>query len=255
MDRICLKINPAVDNIWLEDPEQDIRITIDFETINSSFDDFSQLPVSNNSAYLFMIGVSYKIPSKPIKYKMFVISELTIDAEFQMILQFYNFLRQLTDIHVGKGSDLPVLYYWGHFEQSQFDNICAKINRTIGLDVRKDIDQMQYNLNFYDLADCFKKNPIVINGCFKFGLKEISNRLYQLGLIKTIWAKNNPCAHGNTAMVLAHKAYSQSNITGQPVIKMPSMKNIMDYNRVDCVVLHDIIDLLIKKARIFDIIE
>jgi len=73
--------------------------------------------------------------------------------------------------------------------------------------------------------------------------------LYELGLIKTTWKKDNLCIHGNAAMILSHRAYEQSNKTGIPIIKIPIIKSIMTYNQTDCLVIHDIIDLLIKKAK------
>ena len=73
---------------------------------------------------------------------------------------------------------------------------------------------------WYNLLNSFRDNPIVINGCFKFGLKEVSQRLYQLGLISNIWDESNPCRNGNTAMVMANNAYTKSKQTGVPSAKV-----------------------------------
>lgn len=262
LDKIHINWNPQVDNSWIDEANPikkksyRLQLSIDFETINNIFDNFKQLPEASNSSHLFMIGLSYKIAdtdtpfsTQQAKYKMFLLSELTVDAEFQMILQFYNFIRELSDKYLGTRSNIPRLYHWGHIERSVFEELCSKIRRTIGSDVRKDLKRIQSNLTFYDLSECFKRNPIVINGCFKFGLKEISKRLYELNLIKTTWKKDTMCIHGNAAMILSHKAYEQSNKTGIPIIKIPVMKSIMEYNQIDCLVIHDIIDLLIKKTE------
>jgi hypothetical protein len=265
LDKIYIKLNSQINNNWMKEDNPVVtkrkknttrlQLSVDFETISNMFDDSKKLPESSENSYLFMIGLSYKVVKGPdsfssveAKYKMFLLSELSVSAEFQLVWQFYKFVRELTDQHLGSKSDIPSLYHWGHAEQTSFTELCSKIRRVIGPDVNHDLDIAEYGLNFYDLSECFKRNPIVINGCFKFGLKEISKRLYELKLIKTTWGKDNICAHGNTAMVLSHKAYKQSEKTGVPIIDIPIIKNIMTYNRTDCFVIHDILDVLIKKA-------
>ncbi len=247
MDRIQLNLNSEVDNQWLTTSK--LRITVDFETINNVFDDLSQLPKSLNNNYLFMVGIAYQIENRPREYKMFLISELSKDAEFQLVQQFYAFLRNLTDLHLGKKSLIPPLYHWGHIEKSFFSSLCINLKNSLGSDVSEDLILINSKIRWFDMSDCFKKNPIVINGCFKFGLKEIANRLVELELINSCWDNNNStCVNGNTAMVMAQETYQLSKQTGIPVTHYPIMREIMNYNKIDCVVIHEIIDLLQKKA-------
>ena len=115
-------------------------------------------------------------------------------------------------------------------------------------DIRNDIKIIKSKLEWYDLSECFIKNPIVINGCFKFGLKEIVGRLSELGLIKSNWSNNDStCSNGNTAMVMAQKAYQMAKQTGIAITKDPIMLEIMNYNKTDCVVIHEIIELIQRK--------
>ena len=247
LDKLHINLNPTVDNSWL-DMEQNLRIAIDFEIINNIVDDFKQLPEAMNTSYLFMVGVSY-VSNNKTSYKMFLLSELSTYAELQLIIQVYKFLRNLTDKFVGSKEEIPLLYHWGQIEQAVFASTCKKIKQISGSDTRKEIKLINRKLNFYDLSNCFQKNPIVINGCFKFGIKEIAKKLFNLNLIKTTWQKNNICSHGNAAMILAYKAYKESEKTNMPIIKIPVIKDIMAYNKIDCLVLHDIVDLLVKKAE------
>jgi hypothetical protein len=234
LDKIKLKINPYVDNSWMDD-NSDLRISVDFETINNVFDDFKNLPYSSNMLYIILIGISYKIKGgKELQHKRFLLSDLSMKAEKKVITDFYKFIRKLTDKHLGKDQDIPMLYHWGHIERTLFSKICKDVSR----------EDLCKKIKFYDLGLCFKKNPIVINGCFKFGIKEIGKRLHKLGLIKTNWNKENPCYSGNTAMLLAHKAYTQKNI--EPISKNIHIKNIIEYNKVDCIAIHEIVDLLLK---------
>jgi len=246
MDRVHMKINENIDNQWME--SSNLRFSVDFETINCIFDDFSILPIAQDQNYLFMIGVGYKIKGKPIEYKMFLAAQLSKDAEFQMIYQFYKFLRSLTNEHLGKHIPIPSLYHWGHIERSFFEGLCAKLTKNIGPDIKSDIELMNKELDWFDLSECFKSNPIVINGCFKFGLKEIAGRLSELGLIKSKWNSNSLCTNGNTAMIMAQKVYQTSAQKNVPIIQNPNMKEIMEYNKIDCIVIHEIIDFMQSKA-------
>lgn len=245
LDRIDMFINTKVNNDWLKPCK--LRISVDFETINNIFDDFSKLPESQDQSYLFLIGVSYKIDGNPVQYKMFLASELSKNSEFQMIYQFYSFLRNLTDTYLGKGIPIPPLYHWAHIEKSFFLGLCDRLIQTIGPDVYDDIYRIKNELIWFDLLDCFKNNPIIINGCFKFGLKEISRRLSELGLIKTIWNSNSKCLSDSTTMVIAQKAYQTSMQTGIAINQIQVIKEIMEYNKVDCIVLQEIIDILKEK--------
>jgi predicted RecB family nuclease len=208
-----------------------------------------------------MIGIAYqKIDNKSkishsesqgVQYKMFMIAELSKNAEFQMIYQFHKFLRQITDEYLGKNHEIPPLYHWGHIEKSFLIGLCHRLKDNIGSDIDKDIQLIKTELKWFDLFECFKENPIVINGCFKFGLKEVANRLYELGLIKHTWKSNfaNNLS-GNTSMIMAYNAYKIASKNNIPIHQSKIINDIMEYNKVDCIVIHEIIDLLLIKTKI-----
>lgn len=247
LEKISISINNNINNRWLDNVI--LRITVDFEIINNVFDDFKGLPMAYDDNYLFMIGISYKINNNKPEYKMFLISELTYDAEFQLLYQFYHFLRQLTDEYLGVDVAIPPLYHWGHIEKSFFNDLCNKLKKNIGHDeISNDIDSIKDNLEWVDLSDYFRENLIVINGCFKFGLKEIGKRFYELGLVETTWKNDN--MDGNTAMMMAYKAYKISLEQSIPINKIKIMSDIMEYNKVDCIIIHEIIDIIKMKINI-----
>ena len=247
LDHIMLFNENGVDNQWNKD--EPLRISIDFETVNSIFDDFQTMPHAEDNGYIFMIGVSHKLKNQEPVYKMFLASELSREAEFQLIKEMYKYLRCLTDEHVGEGKRIPPLYHWGHYEESTFVRLSDQLMSVFGEEVSDNIMKIDCAIRWYNLLDVFKKNPIVINGCFGFGLKEIANRLHELGLIKTTWEADNPCKNGNNAMILAHAEYKKYNARKRPIIESDVIHDIMRYNRVDCNVIHDIIDVLRKKIE------
>jgi len=225
-----------------------VRISVDFETIGNVFDDFKQLPYASDINYLFMIGVGYKIGSDPVKYKMFILSELSINAEFQLIYQFYSFIKEIIDNNVKEGDLIPPLCHYGHFEKSLFNTLCAKLKREIGIDVHADLDKIRGYIEWFDLAKYMKNNHFVVNGCYKFGLKELAGQLGNLGLIKTKWPKSNNSQikpdKGITAMIMAYNAYHE---VGIQINQNPIMQSIMEYNKVDCLVIHEIMDIIGQK--------
>lgn len=245
IDRIDITYDRKYKNPWSE--KSLLCISVDFETINNLFDDFEKLPNAQCHSYLYMIGVAYKVKNRPIEYKMFIISELSHDAEFQLIRQFCNFLRQITDEYCGIGSKIPILYHWGHIERSFFTNLSNKLMRIVDNDIRPEINNFLTMLEWYDLCEAFKVNKIVINGCFKYGLKEIAHRLYELNLISTYWSYS--CPNANSAMLLAYQSYKNASLYGYSIYQCTNMHKIMQYNKTDCLVIHDIINVLQNKIN------
>jgi len=245
LDRIDLTLNPLVDNRWAA--ASDLRISVDFETISNLFDDFKNLPLSSNTNYLFLIGLSYIYKGEEPVYEFFMLSELSKIAETHLIIQFYDFLRKITTKYLGRSESIPALTHWGHIERTHFRKICqtSSTDLSISKSLRTKVKLISGRIEFDDLAESFKRNPIVLNGCFKFGLKEIAKRMHELGLIRSSWDSHNPCSNGNSAMFLAHQAYRRKS----KLLSDPHVKNIIEYNRIDCQVLHEIVDVLLQKIE------
>jgi hypothetical protein len=208
-------------NPWME-PYR-IRFVADFEVINSVFDDFAELPRCKEKSYLFLIGLAYQIwdePDRPVHYESFLANHLSDEEEERIILEFRSRIRRLTRQY-GLERRLPYVYHWGNLEASWTRALLTR----------------ETDIQWYDLCESFRDNCIVVHGCFNFGLKEIAHRLYELGLIRTIWQK--PLA-GNSVMVMAEEAYRLHDRD----LFVRRMQEIIDYNRVDCVIVHQIIDLI-----------
>jgi hypothetical protein len=250
-DRISITLDPAVNNAWKD--RSDLRISVDFETISGKFDDFISLPISPEHNYLFMIGVSIQYKKQKPIYEMFLTSELSKDAELELLYQFYEYLCMITDDKLGVGHQIPPICHWGHIERTYIDGLYERLLAKYSGDtvVSENLSRLGNNIQWYDMCDVFRRNPIVINGCFGFGLKEISTRLHELGLISICWDDNNPCKNGYAAMMMANEVYDQVRSTGDKNIVRTSqiMKHIMDYNEVDCSIILAVIDCMIEKVK------
>ena len=97
------------------------------------------------------------------------------------------------------------------------------------------------NFTFVDLLSYFKEEPITIQGCFGYGLKEIVKMLYDHELIKNVWVDDTD---GLEAMIqIIHK--SEDALDKRiPIKRFTEIKKIIYYNYMDCKVLVDILEML-----------
>ena len=147
-----------------------------------------------------------------------------VDDERKIVMRFIHHLDTL--------SHKPIhIFHWGHAEY----NYIEYIKKTY-----PDIEFPEYQL--INVLDYFRTEPIIVQGVFQFGLKSIGDALYKNNLIKTTWGINDNgldtmiefkdvCLHKNPRVPL--KRYSQ-------------IIEIIEYNRIDCQVLFEIVELMKK---------
>ena len=99
-------------------------------------------------------------------------------------------------------------------------------------------------LNFVDILDVFKDEPISIKGVLNYGLKDVSKGLHKLGLIKTIWEED---MDGRIALLEAVDAMNKSKRENLKFSEMDIVKSIEKYNYVDVKVIDEIVDFLRTK--------
>uniref|UniRef100_A0A6C0KZ21 Uncharacterized protein n=1 Tax=viral metagenome TaxID=1070528 RepID=A0A6C0KZ21_9ZZZZ len=158
------------------------------------------------------------------KYWNYTINNFTMNDERKIVERFVHHLHTLskTPIHI---------FHWGHAE----NNYIEYIKKTY-----PEIVFPEYQL--INVLDYFRTEPIIVQGVFQFGLKSIGDALYRNNLIKTTWGINDNgldtmiefkdiCLHKNPKIPL--KRYSQ-------------IKEIIEYNRIDCQVLFEIVELMKK---------
>ena len=90
-----------------------------------------------------------------------------------------------------------------------------------------------------DMCTLFKKSIIGIKGAKTYGLKDIAKSMYKNKLIKEIWQEN--VSDGVDAMITVWKISNETNLN---LINDYRMNNIINYNKMDCKVLHDIMTYL-----------
>lgn len=188
-----------------------------------SFDDKSDYfhDNINNNPILAIIGFIHNE-----HFYDYTISNYTRESEEKIIKDFSNHLFKISN----KYKDTINIYHWGHAEYNYFNYIRKNY---------PSIDFPEYKL--INILDYFRMEPIIVQGIFKFGLKTIGKALYKNNLIKTTWIEDND--NGLDAMI-QFKDLCIKNTKNIPIKRYVEISNIIEYNRIDCQVLKEIIDLL-----------
>lgn len=214
------------DDTWRNFGDKILEFYIDYETIANNIGQLMEDSLETD--IVFMVGIGWE-ENNTWQYKSFVAKESTIQGELEMMEDFWYFINDKM---------IELKYYntkfihWTQAEPIFYKKFMAKHND-------KKIDM----LDFYDLHRLFLDNNIIVSGALNFSLKTIANALFKNTKIKTSWNTTNQCANGLNAMYLAYQLYS----TGQD-IDNKIMKDIIQYNEIDCKVMYEIMSFLRKTA-------
>ena len=163
------------------------------------------------------------------KFYEFTISNFTKAGEEQIVQSFSKYLWKMSN----DNKEINI-YHWGHAEYNYFRYI-HETYPTIRFPPYKLINVLDY----------FRMEPIIVQGVFKFGLKSIGKALYKNNLIQTTWEEND---NGLDSM-LQFKDICKAHTKNIPLKRYLGIKEIIDYNRIDCQVLYEIVELLRDKYK------
>jgi hypothetical protein len=175
------------------------ELYLDFETFPDIFSDLTDIPDTYRTDFIFLIGVYYKE-----KYYSFSSDTATLEAEKEVMNRFIQFYE-----NIGK----PKIWYW-HAEKYILNKVCK----------RHDII---FNPILSDLLLLFKNVPIVMKGCFKFGLKEIVKTMNHHKFINIYPPED---INGLEASLTAWKEYEKKKNDNEYVI---NIDKILEYNKFD----------------------
>lgn len=226
---------------WKESNDSDFFI--DFELVEGSFMGSTSMPFANTEKCITTIGVGrfvfdQKENKKIWDYVCFTIEEkgITLESEYDMLYNFYRYMKK------EKGNDSLRWFHWSKAEPSMWKSAMERHE--------KRTKRWKWNFEWIDMLDIFKKEPIVLKGCFTYKLKEIAQKMYDYGFIETIWDKSNhTCTNGMDAIIQTIKASKKTDTTTQKL-----WNEIKLYNEIDVKVIAEIMDYLrefkIKKDNV-----
>ena len=217
-------------NIWKNKDSDSMIFYLDFETLNSNFGSIIKDGVIyyDNNQYIFLIGVGYNDNNK-WNFSHFLMSNKSSLSEYNMYNDFYNHINNLLIKHNKKTA---YFYHWSSAEVVSYKQFKS----------RHDIKLNDDMFKFYDLSKVFINEPIVIKDALNFSLKTIAKIMYKHKLISSNWDTLNVCANGLSALILANQLYDSSI----DINESPIMKDIIKYNEIDCKVMYDIHNYMIK---------
>lgn len=258
--KLSKEIKKATDMSWKTNNDE-VEFFVDFEYFNQTDHEYPDIVffdtksrreedyMVQRSGLIYMIGVGYQNLNGNWVYRDFTINDVLSQNENDIINEWVNYMLEVRR-ELGLNGHGIRIYHWSGAEFYQLHNVLEKQMES---SYNREMKRQKFNISwkkyfenetimFYDLMDVFKNIPIVINGCFSFGLKNVASSLCKHGLISTTWASKE-CIDGGSAMALAWEIYHCHD----PYKFCRIMKQIREYNEIDCQVLWEVLNFLRKK--------
>ena len=199
----------------------DIESMLHLEENTNYFDD--GLESNKDLPDICIIGNILLKNNNFVSFKDYTIENLSIQSEKDNIINWIKFISKYDKIKI---------YHWGHAEKTYMNNIKKKYP-----------DIIFPEIILIDLLHYFRSEPIIIKDCFNFSLKTIGKNMYKHGLIKTTWSDTD---NGLDAMI-KFKEICLNNDKNIPIKRYTEVAEIIEYNKMDCVILMEILQYLRKK--------
>lgn len=214
-----LKITNDTSSAWQGSAH--VAFYVDFETIQENLID-QQL----NGDYIFMIGIGYIDATDSFIYNNLTTKDLSLASERNIISDFLETIEKLS------GNKKSILFHWGQHERTTFMRAIERHGNCWTMP------------NFVDFCKIMTDEPILVRGAYDFGLKTVAKAMYKNKLINTIWTGD--MCDGATAMFLGWKEYINLK-PSDDILNSQVIKKIIDYNKIDCQTMSEIIEYLKNK--------
>lgn len=219
--------------------QRKLELFVDFETISSVFTiDPATNDVSDYTT-IFMIGVGHIDGDGQWIYRNFLCQSLTPSEEVRICTEFVEYVISLAKQMKCKS---PKCFHWSGAEPREWNLLLERYDGRTLSKINK-LTQQKYYLEWVDLLEVFKTEPIVVKGAHNFSLKSIAKAMYSHKMIKTTWDLDSSCSDGKEAMMVAVEAYKKKS-----PMKEPGMKDIISYNEVDVKTVQEILHYIRKRT-------
>lgn len=221
----------AAEGEWRD--ETKLEFYVDFETVNSLSDDFSQVPKRAGQEMIFMIGCGHQHDQK-WHFECFTADALIPACEADIIDAWINHMRRVRERTAVTDND-PLVIHWSPAETSNLrDAYNAAVQR------HPERSKKWLMPRWFDfLNKVIKAEPVVVRGAFAFGLKVFAQAMQRHRLIDTQW-EDGP-VDGLGAMIGAWWCAGEAARLKAPLRAIDLMHAIARYNEVDCKVMMEIV--------------
>lgn len=213
-------------------PKPALEFYVDFETVSNLDDKFDSLPQMGGQPLIFMIGCGHEVDGE-WKFSCFTTDRLNEPNEATIIDAWIEHMRLTSEQF---GVQHPNVYHWSHAERSTLTTNfnAARVRHP---------DNNWPEPNWYDfLTKVMRPEPVTVKGALAFGLKAVAKAMNRNDMIHTRWA-DGP-TDGLGAMVGAWRCEELAAKQGCSLLDIELMKQIRDYNEVDCKVMWEAISYL-----------
>jgi hypothetical protein len=225
----------AAQEQWRATPA--LEFYVDFETVNDLDDDFSRIPERGGQPLIFMIGCGH-IECGQWQFRCFTADALTEDCEEVIIDAWLAHMRAVRE-RLAPTGETPLAIHWSPAETS---NLTNAYNAAIARHPHR-AAEWSAGPNWFDfLKHVIKAQPVVVRGAWGFGLKALTQAMYEHGLIGTQWT-DGP-TDGLGAMLGAWWCAREAAQAGVSLRDIEFMREIEQYNEVDCKAMMEIVAYL-----------
>ena len=218
-------------DVWHLTPS--LEFYVDFEFCSDLNDDFKKLPEKGGQPLIFMIGCGH-VENGEWQFRLFVTDNLSEDEEVRIIREWVEHM-QTVQSRLDAENLRPRIFHWSGAETGQLETNYNSARSRHG-----ERAHWPNDLNWYDFyRRLMEQEPVVVKGAWGFGLKSVAKAMRKHGMIDTDWA-DNP-VDGLGAMVGAWYCDAAARAKGTSMADEPPMKDIAEYNEVDCRVMMEII--------------
>ena len=227
------------DETWLSPAP--LELFVDFETVSNMADDFSSLPAEGGQPLIFQIGCGRLEDGEWVFDP--ALDQWTVDrldeASEAAIIGAWVARMQALCAERGIALEQARIFHWSPAETSTLTSAYNSARE------RHPANEWPLLPWFDLLGEVVKKAPVTVTGAFGFGLKAIAKAMYAQGLIETSWG-DGP-TDGMGAMVAAWRVDESVDGSGDILLDDPLMREVADYNRVDCQVMAEILQWLRRR--------
>ncbi|MGH8542075.1 MAG: ribonuclease H-like domain-containing protein, partial [Gammaproteobacteria bacterium] len=210
----------AAEEEWHAEPR--LEFYVDFETVNDLWDDFSRFPERSVPPLIFLIGCGH-VEGGEWRFARFLADELTEEAEARVIDSWLMHMEAVRARLDADGS--PLIIHWSGAEPINFETAYNSA-------CRRHPEHEWPQPRWFDLLQrVFRAEPLVVQGVFGFGLKEIARALHGHGLVEIVWEDSS--VDGLGAMTGAWWSYEEAGQRGVTVEEIDLMGEILRYNEGD----------------------
>ena len=215
---------------------------LDFETRVSVSDRFDNLPNSDTNACAYLIGLIDNT-GKDSVFIPFITNDLSDTSELFNLKTFIEYMKPY--YQYGSG---PSILTWSKAENKFISNLARKYNDILSEEDKFIIETINHHT--VDMCEFFEKENIMIRGCYTLSLKDVAKRLFEMGIIKTTWTAD---MGGLVSLSTIDRINDEAEAANIIISEHPDFQSMLEYNRIDCQVIVEIVDWLATKTKSYSL--